>query len=94
MSNILLSEKKNKLNNFFPQSMESLEFENNPSITIVKNFELIINYIKDKQLKLSENRLFLQPKDLFQLNLQLLNPIEIDIQKPQPSSLPHVRAFA
>ena len=51
MSNILLSEKKNKLNNFFPQSMESLEFENNPSITIVKNFELIINYIKDKQLR-------------------------------------------
>ena len=93
MSNILLSEKKNKLNNFFPQSMESLEFENNPSITIVKNFELIINYIKDKQLKLSENRLFLQPKDLFQLNLQLLNPIEIDIQKPQPSSLPHVNAI-
>ena len=49
--------------------------------------------MKDKQLKLSENRLFLQPKDLFQLNLQLLNPIEIDIQKPQPSSLPHVNAI-
>ena len=97
MTSISLNKKDNKktentLSDVFIQSLDVFKDIENSSIQIVKNFELILAFFKDKNLPVSKNKLFVTPKDLLVLNKCLLNPTDIDIDRPQPSSLPHVNA--
>ena len=66
--------------------------DNNPG-TILKDFEILLDYINSQKVDVTKTNNLLPIKLLKPLNAQLTRPIKLDLQRPQQKSFPNIEGL-
>ena len=61
--------------------------------TILKDFQMLLDFIGTKGIEVSQTQNFLPMKSLAQLNARLTHPLKIDLKRPQQKAYPHLHGL-
>jgi hypothetical protein len=75
------------------QKLRSLEVDERGPGTILRDFEALLAFVRQRELPVSKTYQLLPIKVLPEINARLAQPIELSLQRPQLKSYPHIQGL-
>ena len=87
------SESKLKLTAQHKRTLRALTVDENGPGTILRDFEMLLSYVRGRDLPVSKTHHLLPIRALPEINARLAHPIQLDLKRPQLKSYPHIRGL-
>jgi hypothetical protein len=75
------------------QTLRSLEASERSPGTILRDFEALLSFVRERELPVSKTYELLPLKVLPEINARLAQPIELGLKRPQLKSYPHIQGL-
>lgn len=75
------------------RTLRSLEISEQGPGTILRDFEALLSFVRERELPVSKTYELLPLKVLPQINARLAQPVELGLKRPQLKSYPHIQGL-